>query len=110
VYAIKVIRKKDLIYKNMIGQAMAERDALIHTDNPFIVKLFYSFASTRHLYIVTEYAIGGDLYSLLQQLGRLGEDHARQYVAEIVLALEYCHARWGLYRLNPADPYFETAW
>ena len=53
VYAIKVIRKKDLIYKNMTQQAMAERDALIHTDNPFIVKLFYSFASTRHLYIVT---------------------------------------------------------
>ena len=60
---------------------------MIQTDNPFIVKLYYTFASARHLYIVTEYAVGGDLYSLLRQLGRLGEDHCRQYAAEIVLAL-----------------------
>ena len=93
MYAIKIMRKRDLLYKNMTSQAMAERDALIHTDNPFIIKLFYSFASHRHLYMVTEYANGGDLYSLLQNLGRLGEDHARQYAAEIILALDYCHER-----------------
>ena len=58
VYAMKVMRKKDLIYKNMVSQAMAERDALINTDNPFIVKLYYSFSSTRHVYIVTEFAVG----------------------------------------------------
>ena len=98
VYAVKVIRKKDLIYKNMISQAMAERDALIDTDNPFIVKLYYSFASARHLYIVTEFAVGGDLYSLLRQLGRLGEAHCAQYAAEITLALEYCHARGIIHR------------
>ena len=98
VYAIKVMRKKDLIYKNMVSQAMAERDALINTDNPFIVKLYYSFSSTRHIYIVTEYAVGGDLYSLLQQFGRLEENHCRQYAAEITLALEYCHERGIIHR------------
>ena len=98
IYAVKVIRKKDLVFKNMINQAMAERDALIQTDNPFIVKLYYTFASARHLYIVTEYAVGGDLYSLLRQLGRLGEDHCRQYAAEIVLALEYCHSQGIIHR------------
>lgn len=97
-YAVKIMRKRDLLYKNMTSQAMAERDALIHTDNPFIIKLFYSFASHRHLYMVTEYANGGDLYSLLQNLGRLGEDHARQYAAEIVLALDYCHDRGIIHR------------
>ena len=106
---MKVIRKKDLVYKNMISQAMAERDALIQTDNPFIVKLFYTFASARHLYIVTEYAVGGDLYSLLKQLGRLGEDHCRQYAAEIVLALEYCHARGIIHRDLKPDNLLVTA-
>ena len=109
VYAVKVIRKKDLVYKNMISQAMAERDALIQTDNPFIVKLFYTFASARHLYIVTEYAVGGDLYSLLKQLGRLGEDHCRQYAAEIVLALEYCHAHGIIHRDLKPDNLLVTA-
>ena len=98
VYAMKVMRKKDLIYKNMVSQAMAERDALINTDNPFIVKLYYSFSSTRHVYIVTEFAVGGDLSSLLQQFGRLEESHCRQYAAEITLALEYCHERGIIHR------------
>lgn len=98
VYAVKVIRKKDLVFKNMVDQAMTERAALINTNNPFIVKLFYTFSSARHLYIVTEYAVGGDLYSLLQKLGRLSEAHAKQYAAEIVLALEYCHARGIIHR------------
>ena len=48
--------------------------------------------------MVTEYANGGDLYSLLQNLGRLGEDHARQYAAEIILALDYCHERGIIHR------------
>ena len=98
VYAMKVMRKKDLIYKNMVSQAMAERDALINSDNPFIVKLYYSFSSTRHVYIVTEFAVGGDLSSLLQQFGRLEESHCRQYAAEITLALEYCHERGIIHR------------
>ena len=41
VYAMKVMRGRR-IYKNMVSQAMAERDALINTDNLFIVKLYYS--------------------------------------------------------------------
>jgi len=50
---IKVIRKKDLIFKNMTGQAMAERDALITTDNPFIVKVLNPSTSTAHRINVT---------------------------------------------------------
>lgn len=38
-----------------------------------------------------EYLIGGDLSSLLQGIGRFGEDWAVFYTAEIVLALEYLH-------------------
>lgn len=42
-----------------------------------------------------EYCPGGDLSSLLQHLGRFDEDTARQYIAETVLALEYCHSKVG---------------
>jgi serine/threonine protein kinase len=69
-----------------------ERDALVLAANPFVIKLFYAFSSARHVYFVTEYANGGDLYSLLKQLGSLEESMARKYASEVVLALEYVHS------------------
>lgn len=104
LFAVKAMRKTDLLYKNMMDQVVAERDALIAAANPFTIKLYYSFTSARHVYLVTEYANGGDLYSLLTQLGRLSENHARQYCAEITLALEYVHSRGITHRdLKPGN-------
>lgn len=103
-FAVKAIRKRDLVYKNMMDQVIAERDALIAAANPFTIKLYYSFTSARHVYLVTEYANGGDLYSLLSHLGRLSEEHARRYCAEITLALEYVHSKGITHRdLKPGN-------
>ncbi len=53
-------------------------------------------------YIVMEYLSGGDCFSLLRKLGALtDEDVARQYIAEVVLALEYCHMQVGGERCTP---------
>ena len=57
------------------------------------MRFYYSFTSTENLYIVMEYVSGGDTYSLLKQMGALDEEFARIYVAETVLALEYCHTQ-----------------
>ena len=57
------------------------------------VRFYYSFTSTENLYIVMEYVSGGDAYSLLKQMGALEESFARVYIAETVLALEYCHTQ-----------------
>lgn len=50
----------------------------------FKVRFFYSFTSRENLYLVMEYLNGGDLYSLLRNLGCLDEDVARIYLAEVV--------------------------
>jgi microtubule-associated serine/threonine kinase len=62
------------------------------------VRFYYSFTSRDNLYIVMEYLNGGDCFSLLRTLGALDEDVARQYVAEAVLALEYCHTQAIIHR------------
>lgn len=62
------------------------------------MRFFYSFTSRDNLYIVMEYLNGGDCYSLLRHLGALEEGAARQYVAEAVLALEYCHTQGIIHR------------
>jgi len=50
------------------------------------VRFFYSFTCSENLYLVMEYLNGGDLYSLLRNLGCLDEDMARMYIAEVVRA------------------------
>lgn len=92
LFAIKVLKKADMIRKNAVESILAERDILISVRNPFVVRFFYSFTCRENLYLVMEYLNGGDLYSLLRNLGCLDEDVARIYIAEVVLALEYLHS------------------
>ncbi|XP_071707900.1 probable serine/threonine protein kinase IRE [Rutidosis leptorrhynchoides] len=92
LFAIKVLKKADMIRKNAVQSILAERDILISARNPFVVRFFYSFTCRENLYLVMEYLNGGDLFSLLRNLGCLEEDMARVYIAELVLALEYLHS------------------
>jgi serine/threonine protein kinase len=82
-----------MIQKNQVRHVQAERNILAATSNPFIIKMYYTFHSKDNLYIVMEYANGGDCFSLLQKFGVLEEDVARLYIAETVLALEYLHSQ-----------------
>ncbi|KAK4480599.1 hypothetical protein RD792_013677 [Penstemon davidsonii] len=92
LFAIKVLKKADMIRKNAVESILAERDILISLRNPFVVRFYYSFTCRENLYLVMEYLNGGDLFSLLRNLGCLEEDMARIYIAEVVLALEYLHS------------------
>ncbi|KAG0501742.1 hypothetical protein HPP92_001814 [Vanilla planifolia] len=92
LFAIKVLKKADMIRKNAVESILAERNILISARNPFVVRFYYSFTCRENLYLVMEYLNGGDLYSLLRNLGCLCEEMARLYMAEVVLALEYLHS------------------
>ncbi|KAG2436135.1 hypothetical protein HYH02_011643 [Chlamydomonas schloesseri] len=98
LFAIKVMKKRDLIRKNMVESVTNERNILAMAQNPFVVRFYYSFTSRENLYIVMEYINGGDCYSLMRKFGALDEEVARQYIAETVLALEYCHAQGIIHR------------
>ncbi|CAN6450599.1 unnamed protein product [Victoria cruziana] len=104
LFAIKALRKVDMIRKNNVERILAERNILITIRNPFVVRFFYSFTSKDNLYLVMEYLNGGDLFSLLKNIGCLEEDVARKYIAELVLALEYIHSMGIVHRdLKPAN-------
>ncbi|XWS25738.1 hypothetical protein CRYUN_Cryun27aG0093300 [Craigia yunnanensis] len=92
LFAIKVLKKLDMIRKNDIERILSERNILIAVRNPFVVRFFYSFTCRDNLYLVMEYLNGGDLYSLLRKVECLEEEVARTYIAELVLALEYLHS------------------
>ncbi|KAL0851225.1 hypothetical protein ABMA28_007069 [Loxostege sticticalis] len=91
MYAIKVMKKSDMINKNMVTQVVTERNALALSRSPFCVHLYYSLQSLSSVYLVMEYMVGGDLKSLLNVYGFLEESMAVFYVAEVTLALDYLH-------------------
>ncbi|XP_069995611.1 serine/threonine-protein kinase greatwall isoform X2 [Penaeus vannamei] len=98
LYAIKVVKKSDIVHKNMVEQVVTERDALARMKSPFIVQLFYSPQTISNIYLVMEYLIGGDLKSLLTIYGYFDEPMAIFYAAEVALALDYLHSHGIVHR------------
>ncbi|XP_075953568.1 microtubule-associated serine/threonine-protein kinase 3 isoform X2 [Anarhichas minor] len=90
-FAMKKINRQNLMLRNQIQQVFVERDILCFAENPFVVSMFCSFETRRHLCMVMEYVEGGDCANLLKNIGPLPVDMARMYFAETVLALEYLH-------------------
>uniref|UniRef100_A0A8K9V025 non-specific serine/threonine protein kinase n=1 Tax=Oncorhynchus mykiss TaxID=8022 RepID=A0A8K9V025_ONCMY len=62
-FAMKKINKQNLILRNQIQQAFVERDILTFAENPFVVSMFCSFETRRHLCMVMEYVEGQWLIS-----------------------------------------------
>ena len=104
-YAIKVLKKADMIAKNQITNVKAERMILMkQAESPFVAKLFFTFQSKDNLYLVMEYLNGGDCAALIKSLGALPEEWAKNYVAEVVLGLEYLHQRGIIHRYVTQPP------
>lgn len=91
-FAMKKISKHNLLMRNQVEQVYCERDIMSFTDNPFVVSMFCSFETKRHLCMVMEYVEGGDCATLLKHIGPFPLDLARLYFAETVLAVEYLHS------------------
>ncbi|TKA64933.1 hypothetical protein B0A49_10634, partial [Cryomyces minteri] len=98
-YAIKVLRKADMVAKNQVTNVKAERAIMMwQGESDFVAKLYWTFASKDYLYLVMEYLNGGDCASLIKVLGGLPEDWAKKYLGEVVLGVEHLHSRGIIHR------------
>ncbi|XP_039297809.1 microtubule-associated serine/threonine-protein kinase 3 [Nilaparvata lugens] len=108
-FAMKKIVKNNLMLRNQIDQVFAERDIMSFTDNPFVVSMYCSFETKKHLCLVMEYVEGGDCAALVKTIGPLPPDMARFYFAETVLAVEYLHSYGIVHRDLKPDNLLITA-
>ncbi|KAF1842726.1 uncharacterized protein K460DRAFT_287610 [Cucurbitaria berberidis CBS 394.84] len=98
-YAIKVLKKADMVAKNQVTNVKAERAIMMwQGESDFVAKLYWTFSSKDYLYLVMEYLNGGDCASLIKVLGALPEDWAKKYLAEVVLGVEHLHSRSIVHR------------
>ncbi|KAH8381764.1 hypothetical protein KR009_000030 [Drosophila setifemur] len=98
LYAMKTLRKADVLKRNQVAHVKAERDILAEADNNWVVKLYYSFQDKDNLYFVMDYIPGGDLMSLLIKLGIFEEELARFYIAEVTCAVDSVHKMGFIHR------------
>jgi serine/threonine protein kinase len=62
-------------------------------DHPNIIKLHEVLASEAQIFIVLEFAGGGELFDRIVAAGRLAEHDARNYFLQLLDALEYLHSK-----------------
>eukprot|EP01061_Rhynchopus_euleeides_P010769 TRINITY_DN2034_c0_g2_i2.p1 TRINITY_DN2034_c0_g2~~TRINITY_DN2034_c0_g2_i2.p1 ORF type:complete len:398 (+),score=109.62 TRINITY_DN2034_c0_g2_i2:370-1563(+) len=102
--AMKILNKNMLIERDEVEHTRTERAVLGQADHPFLVKMRYAFQTQEKLYLVMNFANGGELFSHLKKEKRFSEERARFYAAEIALGLQYLHDQGIIYRdLKPEN-------
>ncbi|GAP83500.1 putative agc protein kinase [Rosellinia necatrix] len=98
-FAIKVLKKADMVAKNQVTNVKAERAIMMwQGESDFVAKLYWTFSSKDYLYLVMEYLNGGDCASLVKVLGGLPEDWVKKYLGEVILGVEHLHSRGIIHR------------
>lgn len=117
LYAMKTLKKADVLKRNQVAHVKAERDILAEADNEWVVKLYYSFQDRDNLYFVMDYipgkrrpsttsasitnqfpVSGGDLMSLLIKMEIFSESLSKFYIAELTCAVESVHKMGFIHR------------
>ena len=93
LFALKVLKKRELAREKQISHTWSERNILASTSHPFIVHLHAAFQSPKKLYFLLEYCPGGTLAFHVRRATRLPLAQARFYAACVLLALEHLHSR-----------------
>ncbi|KAJ7590979.1 kinase-like domain-containing protein [Mycena floridula] len=98
IYAMKTLKKDEMLKKDQLAHVRAERDILAQSNSPWVVQLFYSFQDPSFLYLIMEFLPGGDLMTMLIKYDTFSEDVTRFYIAECVLAIEAVHKLGFIHR------------
>lgn len=101
---MKVFKKEFLLKKNYVESTFTERDVLKKVRHGNIIHLHYAFQTEGRLYLIMDFAYGGQLFFHLKKERMFKESVAKFYIAQIVLSLEYLHKHNIIHRdLKPEN-------
>ncbi|KAJ2454034.1 cAMP-dependent protein kinase catalytic subunit [Coemansia sp. RSA 2424] len=97
-YAMKVLKKSHVVRVKQVEHVNSERRILAECDCPFIVHMLGTCQDRVNMYFFMEYVVGGELFTYLRRYQQFPSPVAKFYAAEVLLALEYMHARNIIWR------------
>jgi len=98
IVAIKAIKKKQLLKAGVEHQLRREIEIQSHLRQKNILRMFGYFFDEKRIYIILEFAPGGELYKTLTQRGHFTEGMTARYIHDLSIALDYCHKKHVIHR------------
>mmetsp|Transcript_10494 Transcript_10494/g.17641 ORF Transcript_10494/g.17641 Transcript_10494/m.17641 type:complete len:281 (-) Transcript_10494:832-1674(-) len=98
VVAIKVIKKRQLLKAGVEHQLRREIEIQSHLRQKNILRMFGYFWDESRIYIILEFAPGGELYKQLTNRGHFSETLTARYIHDLAIALNYCHTKHVIHR------------
>ncbi|KAL1640740.1 spindle assembly checkpoint kinase [Didymella pomorum] len=98
ICALKVLYKHELTDVKSQEQVKREIEIQSRLTHPNVLRLFGHFHDRHHIFLILEYAGGGELYKHLRKKWRFSEQEAAQYIAQTTAALEYIHKKHIMHR------------
>ncbi|XP_048391697.1 serine/threonine-protein kinase MARK1 isoform X4 [Stegostoma tigrinum] len=95
--AVKIIDKTQL-NPTSLQKLFREVRIMKILNHPNIVKLFEVIETEKTLYLIMEYASGGEVFDYLVAHGRMKEKEARAKFRQIVSSVQYCHQKYIVHR------------
>lgn len=101
--ALKIISRRKLLSRDMVGRVEREIQYLQLLRHPHIIKLYTVIATKTDIVMVLEYA-ERELFDYLVKRGRCNDAEARKFFQQIICAVEYCHRHKIVHRdLKPEN-------
>lgn len=94
--AVKVIDKEKILRAGMMVQTKREIATMRRVKHPNVLRLYEVLATKTKIYLILEYAKGGELFPKILKKGAINYNQARQYFQQLVSALDFCHKK-GVY-------------
>ncbi|KAK8548897.1 hypothetical protein V6N13_054335 [Hibiscus sabdariffa] len=97
-FAFKILDKSILTQLNIANKIKREIAILKMLKHPNVVRLHEVLASKTKIYMVLEYATGGDLYAKIASKGKLSEDEGRKLFHQLIHGVSFCHDQGVFHR------------
>eukprot|EP00892_Ulva_mutabilis_P005075 jgi/Ulvmu1/293/UM001_0297.1 len=98
IFALKVILKDQIKKSRMEYQVRREVEIQANLRHPNILRMYGYFHDDERMYLILEFASGGDVYKHLREAGRFPEKRASRYIAQVTSALVQMHKKHIIHR------------
>jgi len=99
-FAVKCLKKSSLADKDNIERALREILIVKLLKHPHIATLFDVIDTQTEIYMIFEYASGGELFDYIVSHRRVKEKEAKKLFLQIISALHYCHSHSIIHRFH----------